>query len=52
MTRIEEAKAKSEEARTAMNTAKKYSKKWREAEEDLNYWQGKAATYEAMEGKK
>ena len=29
------------------NAAKPFTKKWREAEEDLNFWQGKVANLEA-----
>lgn len=30
-------------ARVAMNAAKPSSRKWRDAAEDLNFWQGKVA---------
>lgn len=32
-----------DEARARMLAAKPGSKKWRDAEEDLNFWQGRAA---------
>ncbi len=34
-------------ARAAMNAARAGSRKWREAEEDLNFWQGKVANMQA-----
>ena len=34
-------------ARAAMNAARKFTARWREAEEDLNFWQGKVANMEA-----
>lgn len=34
-------------ARAAMNAAKPGSRKWRDAEEDLNFWSGKIANLEA-----
>lgn len=34
-------------ARAAMNAARMGTRKWREAEEDLNFWQGKVANMEA-----
>ena len=34
-------------ARIAMNAARSGSQKWRDAEEDLNFWQGKVANMEA-----
>lgn len=46
--KLEEARANCEKYRTAMHAAKIGSKKWREAEEDLSFWQGKAANFGAM----
>jgi hypothetical protein len=34
-------------ARAAMNAARVGSRKWRDAEEDLNFWQGKVANMQA-----
>lgn len=34
-------------ARARMNDAKPGTRKWREAEEDLNFWQGKVANMAA-----
>lgn len=34
-------------ARARMNAARTGSRAWRDAEEDLNFWQGKAANMEA-----
>ena len=45
---LENAKNNREEARNKMNTAKVGSKAWREAEEELNFWQGKVAMLEIM----
>ena len=33
--------------RAIFEASKKFSRKWREAEEDLNFWQSKAANMEA-----
>ena len=41
------ALAKCAEFRAAMNAAKVGSKKWIAAEGDLNFWQSKAAMYQA-----
>ena len=45
-----EAADKCQTFRAAMNAAKVGSKKWAEAEADLNFWQGKAAMYEVAQG--
>jgi CHASE3 domain sensor protein len=36
-----------DQARAAMNAARVGSRKWRDAEEDLNFWQGKVANMQA-----
>lgn len=41
------ATANRNEARARMNAAKAGSRKWRDAEEDLNFWIGKVANLEA-----
>ena len=38
-------------ARAAMNAAKQGTRKWRDAEEDLNFWIGKVANLEAARGR-
>lgn len=40
---IDEATAKIEQSRAAFNAARPGSKAWREASEDLNFWQGRRA---------
>ena len=45
---LNEAIKNRDEARNAMNAAKVNSKKWREAEEDLNFWSSKVANLEAL----
>jgi hypothetical protein len=48
---IAHAKKEREAAMQAMNTAQKYTRAWREAEENLNFWQGKLANLEAFANK-
>ena len=45
-----EAIDKCQEFRAAMNASKVGSKKWAEAEAELNFWQGKASMYQVTEG--
>lgn len=44
---LETATRNRDAARAAMSAAREGSKKWREAEEDLNFWMGKVANMEA-----
>ena len=41
------ATASRDAARATMNAARMGTKKWRDAEEDLNFWQGKVANMQA-----
>ena len=45
-----EAIGKCQEFRSVMSAAKVGSKKWAAAEADLNFWQGRAAMYEVVQG--
>ena len=45
---LSEAKQKRDAARALMNAAKQGSKKWRDAEEDLDFWVGKVAMLDVM----
>jgi hypothetical protein len=47
VTALADAVKSRDAARAAMNTAKKFTARWREAEEGLNFWQGKVANMEA-----
>lgn len=44
---LEEARQSREDARRRFNSAEEFSEAWREAEADLNYFQGKVAFLEA-----
>ena len=46
-TELAYATTQRDQARARMNASKAGSKKWRDAEEDLNFWQGKVANLEA-----
>lgn len=46
--KLENAINEREEARKIMNSKKQYTKAWRMAEENLNFWQSKVAMLEVM----
>lgn len=46
--KLNEATKSLNEARQLMNSKKHGSKAWRDAEETLNFWQGKVAMLEVM----
>lgn len=48
MTALQQAEEKRDAARAAMNAAKPGSRKWSEAEEDLDFWVGKVAMLDVM----
>jgi hypothetical protein len=50
--KLENAINEREEARRVMDSKKKYTRAWRMAEENLNFWQSKVAMLEVMNGNK
>ena len=48
---LEQAIMERDRSRKVMNNYKHGTKKWRKAEDNLNYWQGKIAMLEIMERK-
>jgi hypothetical protein len=47
-TQQRKATEKRDDARARFNAAKPYTKAWREAGEDLDFWSGKAAMLDAL----
>lgn len=49
MTNFEQAIQARDEAKARMAAAKQFSKKWREAEEDYEFWSNKVAMLDVMQ---
>jgi len=49
MSALQKAEQARDEARARMNAAKQFSKKWREAEEDYEFWSNKVAMLDVMQ---